>query len=312
MSNHDPEAKVQSPPAAAATANNSPYPHVYPNYPYVYCKDSSDKRRTVWLVPMVVVAEIVFFVIVMFENNCPKNYDGGSIFAQRHRCVARFLGRLSFQPWKENPLLGPSTATLIKVGALHWWRVVHGGQAWRLFSAIWLHAGLIHLFVNLLSVIFIGIRLEQQFSFLRVGIIYVLSGFGGSVLTCIFLQGNASIAAVFTLAVVGAINAALGILPHVGNFSNIGGFAMGFFLGFILLIQPHYNWSERGHGTARNRIMSKNRPYQYILWLVALILLIGGLTIGLVMLFKGKDGNKHCSWCHYLICVPTSKWKCDA
>jgi membrane associated rhomboid family serine protease len=29
----------------------------------------------------------------------------------------------------------------------------------------WLHAGLIHLVVNLLSLLFIGIRLEQQFGF---------------------------------------------------------------------------------------------------------------------------------------------------
>lgn len=54
---------------------------------------------------------------------------------------------------------------LFKVGALHWGRVVHGGQGWRLVSAIWLHAGLIHLIVNLLSIIFVGIRLEQQFGF---------------------------------------------------------------------------------------------------------------------------------------------------
>ena len=34
-------------------------------------------------------------------------------------------------------------------------------------------------------------------------------------------------------------------------------------------------------------------------------------TVGLVMLFKGENGNKHCSWCHYLSCVPTSRWHCD-
>lgn len=28
------------------------------------------------------------------------------------------------------------------------------------------------------------------------------------------------------------------------------------------------------------------------------------------MLFRGENGNDHCSWCHYLSCVPTSKWKC--
>lgn len=28
------------------------------------------------------------------------------------------------------------------------------------------------------------------------------------------------------------------------------------------------------------------------------------------MLFRGENGNNHCSWCHYLSCVPTSEWNC--
>jgi membrane associated rhomboid family serine protease len=43
--------------------------------------------------------------------------------------------------------------------------VVHGNQAWRLESCTWLHAGLIHLLANMISLIFIGVRLEQQFGF---------------------------------------------------------------------------------------------------------------------------------------------------
>lgn len=29
-----------------------------------------------------------------------------------------------------------------------------------------------------------------------------------------------------------------------------------------------------------------------------------------VLVFQGVDGNNKCSWCHYLSCVPTSKWDC--
>lgn len=35
------------------------------------------------------------------------------------------------------------------------------------------------------------------------------------------------------------------------------------------------------------------------------------LTLGLVMLLRGVDANDHCSWCHYLSCVPTSRWSCN-
>lgn len=34
------------------------------------------------------------------------------------------------------------------------------------------------------------------------------------------------------------------------------------------------------------------------------------LSGGLGALLKGIDANDHCSWCHYLSCVPTSKWNC--
>ena len=54
---------------------------------------------------------------------------------------------------------------LQKLGALEWEKIVHGHQAWRLITGIWLHAGVIHLLANMLSLVFIGIRLEQQFGF---------------------------------------------------------------------------------------------------------------------------------------------------
>ena len=57
--------------------------------------------------------------------------------------------------------------SLEKMGALNWAKVVHEHQGWRLISCIWLHAGLVHLIVNMLSLLFIGIRLEQQFGFCK-------------------------------------------------------------------------------------------------------------------------------------------------
>lgn len=296
--------------------------------------EKSEYQWTSWLIPMFVVANIAVFIVVMFVNNCPKNHSafGGE-------CVAKFLGRLSFQPLKENPLFGPSSSTLQKLGALQWDKVVHQKEGWRLVTCMWLHAGVIHLFANMLSLVFIGFRLEQQFGFVKVGMVYLLSGFGGSILSALFIQQNISVgasgalfgllgamlselitnwtlyankaAALFTLVIIIAINLALGILPHVDNFAHIGGFLTGFFLGFILLVRPQFGWLERRHLPAEARTKSKYKAYQFILWVVALTLLVLGFVVGLIMLFRGENGNKHCSWCHYLSCVPTSKWKCD-
>ncbi|XP_015570761.1 RHOMBOID-like protein 2 [Ricinus communis] len=306
----------------------------YNNNTSFYYVETSDKQWTSWLIPTFVVANIAVFIAVMYVNNCPKNNLGFE-----GNCVAKFLGRLSFQPLKENPLFGPSSSTLENMGALEWNKVVHGHQGWRLITCMWLHAGVVHLLANMLSLIFIGIRLEQQFGFVRVGLIYLLAGFGGSILSALFIQRNISvgasgalfgllgamlselltnwtiytnkIAALLTLVIIIAINLAVGILPHVDNFAHIGGFLTGFFLGFVILLRPQFGWYESRHLPADARVKSRHKAYQYAFLLIAVVLLVAGFTVGLVMLFRGVNGNDHCSWCHYLSCVPTSKWKCD-
>uniref|UniRef100_A0A5B6ZB57 RHOMBOID-like protein n=1 Tax=Davidia involucrata TaxID=16924 RepID=A0A5B6ZB57_DAVIN len=303
-------------------------------YSSSYYTESTETQWTSWLVPIIVVANVAMFLVIMHVNNCPKNnlgFDGN--------CVAKFLGRLSFEPLKENPLFGPSSSTLEKLGALEWNNVVHEHQGWRLVTCVWLHAGVIHLLANMLSLVFIGIRLEQQFGFVRVGVIYLLSGLGGSILSSLFIQNSISVgasgalfgllgamlselltnwtiyankaAALFTLVIIIVINLAVGILPHVDNFAHIGGFLTGFLLGFVLLLRPQFGWVERQLLPADARVKSKHTAYQYVFWVVALVLLIVGFTVGLVMLFRGENANDHCSWCHYLSCVPTSRWNCN-
>ncbi|KAL9231040.1 hypothetical protein vseg_006311 [Gypsophila vaccaria] len=294
--------------------------------------ETSTRKWTSWLVPMIVVANIAVFVVVMVVNNCPKNNIGFD------DCVPKFLGRVSFQPLRENPLLGPSSHTLLKMGALQWDKVVDQNQVWRLFTCFWLHAGLIHLLANMLSLVFIGVRLEQEFGFVRVGVLYLGSGIGGAILSALFLQRNVSVgasgalfgllgamladlitnwttypnkaAALFTLLVMIAIDLAIGILPYIDNFAHIGGFVTGLLLGFIVLVRPQYGWRERHHLADHARVKSKYLLYQQILFVLALAAVIAGFVIGIIMLYQGKNGNDHCKWCHYIDCVPTSRWEC--
>ncbi|KAL5580987.1 hypothetical protein UlMin_013429 [Ulmus minor] len=291
------------------------------------------KKWVSWLVPSFVVANIILFAVTMFVNDCPSNSTS---------CLAPFLGRFSFQPLKENPLLGPSSTTLQKMGALEVYNVVHKHQAWRLISCIWLHAGVFHVLANMLSLIFIGIRLEQEFGFVRIGFLYVISGFGGSLLSALFIQNSISVgasgalfgllggmlselitnwtiyanklAALLTLIFIIVINLAVGILPHVDNFAHIGGFLSGFLLGFIFLIRPQFRWisQKNAHPGQITTSITKHKKYQYVLWLLSLILLIVGFILGLVMLLRGVNLNDRCSWCHYLSCFPTSKWSCKS
>nr|AIY60690.1 rhomboid protein Panut5887 [Pandanus utilis] len=293
------------------------------------------RRWAPWLVPGFILANVVLFVITMGVNDCPKNSVS---------CVAGgFLGRFAFQPLNENPLLGPSANTLLKMGALEVTKVVQQHQGWRLITCIWLHAGVVHILANMLSLLFIGIRLEQEFGFVRIGLLYVISGFGGSLLSALFIQSSISVgasgalfgllgamlselitnwtiyanklAALLTLLFIVVINLAVGILPHVDNFAHIGGFISGFLLGFVLLIRPQFGWVSQRNAPSRYSIGSvkpKHKVYQYIFWIIAAIILIVGFTVGLILLFRGVNANDHCSWCHYLSCVPTSKWSCKS
>ncbi|TYG67755.1 hypothetical protein ES288_D05G101100v1 [Gossypium darwinii] len=292
------------------------------------------KNWVPWLIPGFVIANVVVFLISMFINNCPKNSSS---------CVGRFLGRFSFQPMKENPLLGPSADTLEKMGALDVIKVVHKHQAWRLISCIWLHAGVFHILANMLSLLFIGIRLEQEFGFVRIGLLYLFAGFGGSLMSALFIQAGISVgasgalfgllgsmlselitnwtiyanklAALLTLIFIVVINLAVGLLPHVDNFAHIGGFISGFLLGFVFLIRPQFGYISKKHIPTGYIVTSnkpKHKPYQYILWLVSMILLVLGFTFGLILLFRGVNLNDQCSWCHYMSCVPTKLWSCKS
>lgn len=291
------------------------------------------KKHFSWLVPLFVVVNVALFIIVMYLNDCPK---------RSNNCVgADVLGRFAFQSLKENPLLGPSGPTLQNMGALEVKKVVEQHEVWRLISCTWLHAGVFHVLANMLSLLFVGIRLEQEFGFLRIGLLYTISGVGGSLLSALFIRTTISVgasgalfgllggmlselltnwtiyanklAALLTLVLIIAINLAVGILPHVDNFAHLGGFGTGFLLGFVFLIRPQYAWVRQRNsppGYYGNSSKPKYKIYQRVLLVISLVILVAGFVSGMVLLLRGVDGNDHCPWCHYLSCVPTPLWKC--
>lgn len=283
-----------------------PPPHFSPPPP---------KPWFVWLVPLIFVANFAMFGYTMYVNDCPEKTGA-------ENCVLYdYLGRFSFQPVKDNPLLGPSITTLKDLGALDRKSVVEKNEGWRLISCIWLHAGIVHLLANMLSLLFIGIRLEQEFGFLRIGLLYVLAGFGGSLMSSLHTEGpNPTIsvgasgalfgllgamlselitnwtiyankcAALMTLVIIIGLNLAVGFLPHVDNSAHIGGFLSGFLLGFILLLRPQYGYVNQkdipqGYDIKRK---PKHKCYQHLLWIIALIFLIAGYATGLTKLYKGQ------------------------
>lgn len=78
-----------------------------------YAIEDRERNWVSWLIPLFVVANVAMFVVEMYLNNCPKHINNRVLrFGDDDdKCVARFLGRFSFQPLRENPLFGPSSST---------------------------------------------------------------------------------------------------------------------------------------------------------------------------------------------------------
>jgi membrane associated rhomboid family serine protease len=51
------------------------------------------------------------------------------------------------------------------MGALETSKIAKDHEWYRLITCIWLHAGVVHILANMLSLLLIGIRLEKEFGF---------------------------------------------------------------------------------------------------------------------------------------------------
>ncbi|KAJ4967479.1 hypothetical protein NE237_019328 [Protea cynaroides] len=299
-------------------------------------RSRSQRKENTWVISLFVVLHIVAFAATMFVNDCWTNSNGD--------CVLKFLGRFSFQPIRENPSLGPSSSTLDAVGALRRSLVIQHHQTWRLVTCLWLHAGAIHFIINLSCILLIGVRLEQEFGSLRTGIIYTLSAVLGSLTSALFVQNSPAVvsssalfgllgamlsgiirnwklysdkvAALVSLFIITMGNLILGLLPHIDNFSNIGGFLSGFLLGFVLLFNPQLGQvAQTKQGLFEYDVKSSvkfkhkvDNPVQRTISLVLFGLLFTG---SLLAVLYDVDANKYCSWCHYVDCVPSKRWSCN-
>lgn len=81
-----------------------------------------------------------------------------------------------------NDMAGPGTDTLIFMGAKDTTRI-REGQVWRLVTPIFLHAGLLHLFMNLIFTLHFGFTFELRWGIKRFIAVYFVSGIGASLLS---------------------------------------------------------------------------------------------------------------------------------
>ncbi|SFQ71378.1 rhomboid family intramembrane serine protease [Hymenobacter arizonensis] len=73
----------------------------------------------------------------------------------------------------------PTGQELVQWGSNVSGRTLHG-EPWRLVSSLFVHAGLAHLLMNMFSLWLLGLLIEDRVGALRLALVYLASGIGGS------------------------------------------------------------------------------------------------------------------------------------
>lgn len=105
------------------------------------------------------------------------------------------LGGWKVAPMSENPMIGPSPEALIRAGARYTPLIIDEGQWFRIFSPIFLHAGLIHYAINMAALWFIGGAVEQTHGIINAMVLFFIPGIGGNILSSICLPQYISVGA---------------------------------------------------------------------------------------------------------------------
>lgn len=156
-----------------------------------------------------------------------------------------------------------SNELLIKYGAMYG-PAVDGGQWWRIFTAGFLHGGLLHVSFNMFALWQVGTAVEDLFGTPRMALIYVLSLIGSGLAIYYFAYSDVTIGASGAIfGIFGALAAAgmrlgprgrnlvrgmLGIVfinliigfmvPNISMAGHVGGLIVGFIVGFLLFTPP--------------------------------------------------------------------------
>ncbi|XP_070581229.1 inactive rhomboid protein 1-like isoform X2 [Ptychodera flava] len=195
-------------------------------------------------------------------------------------------------------------------------------QFYRLWLSLFLHAGIIHCALTVVFHMTVLRDLEKLAGWLRICVIYMLSGIAGNLLSAIFIPYRAEVGpagslfgilaclivevlqswqlleepgkALLKLLGIIAVLLILGLLPWIDNFAAIGGFLSGILLAFTFLPYIHFGEFDR-----------KRKVIQMI---VCFILYLVLMTVGFLVFYLYPID---CSWCYYFNCIPFTDTFCD-
>jgi rhomboid protease GluP len=182
---------------------------------------------------------------------------------------------------------------------------IRAGQLWRFFTPMLLHGSIMHIGFNMYALYIFGIGLERRYGHGRFLLLYVISGFAGSVFSFLFsnaysigasgaifgliaaegiflyqnrrLFGASFGKALNNVIFVVAINLFLGLQPGIDNWGHIGGLMGG--LIFAWFAGPH--WEVQGISPNR-QVVDQREPRDVIVGTaVAIIIFCTLAAIGM-------------------------------
>ncbi|XP_076041642.1 rhomboid-5 isoform X2 [Oratosquilla oratoria] len=195
-------------------------------------------------------------------------------------------------------------------------------QFYRLWTSLFIHAGIVQLFITVVLQYYLMRDLEKLAGPLRIGIIYIVSGIAGNLASAIFVPYRAEVGpsgsqfGLLACLFVEVINSwqivhspwralgrllgitvmlfIVGLLPWVDNYAHIFGFIFGFLLSYALLPFVSFGPYDR-----RRKVL--------LIW-VCLVAVVVMLT-ALIILFYVTPIYE-CKICEYLNCIPLTRDFC--
>lgn len=151
------------------------------------------------------------------------------------------------------------TQVLVRLGAKFGPLIIYRGQWWRLVTAMFLHAGIFHIGMNLWCLFDLGPMVESLFTSAKFIVMYLVTGIAGFLLSLWWRPGGISIGA--SGAILGLVGVLIGVSFHHGglgkayrgqlwrwviyififglffavdNAAHLGGLVTGFLLGYLV------------------------------------------------------------------------------
>jgi membrane associated rhomboid family serine protease len=185
------------------------------------------------------------------------------------------------------------------------------GQYWRFIAPIFLHVNALHLVLNMINLLFLGIYLERLAGHTRLLFIYLVSGVISVVASFYFAPQELSVGAsgalfglvgaysifilthrramswkgipaIIELIVIVGFNLGLGlVIPNVDNYAHVGGLISGCLLGWWFM--PYYKVSADGMLTDTHRLSAR--------WPLVLLTIVGTLLLAIIALYL-MNGTK--------------------